>query len=77
MTRGAYLVHPTQDHQWGVQFAGRFLARFPTKSQAIQASITIAHASDSATPMSVIVETAGGERYAVWSSLRDGYVSAA
>jgi hypothetical protein len=77
MTLGEYLVYPMSGHQWGVQYEGRFLARFATKSQAIQAAITIASASQPTVPTSVIVEANGGERYPVWSYGRDGYVSAA
>ncbi len=78
MAPGEYLIYRAHDHQWAIQFEGRFLAKFRDKSQAIQAAITIVHATLSPeVPVSVVCEVAGGERYMLWSRTRDSYVSGA
>ena len=78
MTPGEYLIYRAQDHHWAIQFEGLFLAKFPEKSQAIKAAITLAHATfSSEVPSSVVCEVAGGERYTLWTHTRDSYVSAA
>lgn len=76
MTAGEYLVYPMAGHR-GLQFESRLLARFPTKPQAIQAAIAVAGATSAEGGTSVLVEAPGGERYPIWSSAKDGYVSAA
>ncbi len=78
MAPGQYLVYPASGHFWGVQFEGRFLARFPEKAQAIRAAVTLASSSANAgTDNTVLVEGADGERYPIWSQGRDSLVSAA
>jgi hypothetical protein len=69
-----YLIYPMPGDQWGIQFGGRFLARFASKSQAIQAAITLANVSGTEVIASVIVEAVAGERYPIWTSAKDSYV---
>ncbi len=78
MAPGEYLIYRAHDQQWAIQFEGRFLAKFPDKSQAIQAAITIVQATLAPeAPASVVCEVAGGERYTLWNRTKDSYVSAA
>ncbi len=78
MAPGEYLIYRAHDHQWAIQFEGRFLTKFRDKSQAIQTAITIAQAIlPPEAPTSVVCEVAGGERYTLWSRTKDSYVSAA
>ncbi len=78
MAPGQYLVYPASDHLWGVQFEGRFLARFPEKTQAIRAAVTLANTTaDAKTKTTVLCEGPDGERYPLWSHDRDSFVSAA
>ncbi len=76
VTRGSYLICRSSGDQWAIHFEGRFLARFPEKSQAIQAAITVAHATRAEADASVLVQAPGGDRYPVWCSKVDSYVSA-
>ena len=72
-----YLIYPMAGDQWGLQHGGRFLARFGSKSQAIRAAITLANVANPDVITSVIIEATAGERYPIWTSATDGYVSAA
>lgn len=72
-----YLIYPMSGGQWGIQRGGRFLARFAAKSQAIQAAITLANVGGTDVITSVVVEAVAGERYPIWTSAKDSYVSAA
>ncbi len=77
MAPGEYLIYRAHGHQWAIRFEGRFLAKFPEKSQAIQAAITLAQeTAPPEVPTSVVCEVAGEERYTLWDRTRDGYVSA-
>ncbi len=77
MIPGQYLVYPASGHSWGVQFEGRFLARFPEKAQALRAAVTLANTTAEAKSKTIVLcEGPDGERYPVWSHHRDGSISA-
>ena len=73
MEKDSYLVVPAGEH-WAVKLNSRTLGTFSSRSDAIQAAITVAHTSgEHGVPSEVLSQAPNGDTHPIWIYGRDTY----